>query len=106
MGIILCPRHGRQSIAFVCPHLSDALLKQDVLPSATTVSADLDFDDLKMTAWLCRECLTRAALDGGGIERFGGGGMDWFFGLKKDPVCSSCLADAQGALRAPNQAFH
>jgi hypothetical protein len=94
MGVILCPRHGRQGIAFVCPHVAEAVRTEHSLPTTLRASADLDFHEYKMNAWLCPECATLATSDGGGLERYGDEGLDWFFALKIEPVCPNCLADA------------
>jgi hypothetical protein len=98
MGITLCPRHGRRGIAFVCPHVNEALLKSEPLPKTKRVSADLDSHDHRMEASLCQECAALATTDSGGFERFGEQGLDWFFQLKTEPVCSGCLADAERML--------
>ena len=95
MGVVLCPRHGRQGIAFVCPHVNEALLNHNPLPRMSSVSADFDFHDVKMEAALCPECTALATSDGGSLERFGDQGLDWFFELSVEPVCTGCLADAK-----------
>jgi hypothetical protein len=69
MGITLCPRRGRRGIAFVCPHVNEAILKSVPLPKTITVTADLDFHDAKMDASLCTECAALAASDGSSVLR-------------------------------------
>src|SRR5438309_274452 len=96
MGRIFCPQHGMQGIAFVCPHLSEALDKNEPVPKAVFFTVDLDFEGYKMSASLCPTCVALAISDCGKLDRFGEEGLDWFFELETKPVCSSCLAEASG----------
>lgn len=102
MGVVLCTRHGLRGIAFVCPHVNEAILKETPLPQTLRATADLNFNAYKMNATLCLECAAIAASDGRGLDRFGGQGLDWFFELKSEPVCSECLADAERVDHCPH----
>jgi hypothetical protein len=100
MGLLLCARHGRQGIAFVCPHAARAVWQQTALPDLANARAD--YDGLRFQASLCAACAAAMAQDGAGLERAGEQGLEWFFGLKLEAVCPGCLAEvSQGTASAP-----
>ena len=97
MGVVQCPRHGLRGITFACRHVREAVLSGKPLPTCAGISADLDYQGLRMEATFCAECVQAATADGGRTDRIGEQGLDWFSELPMDPVCSSCLAEAQRA---------
>jgi hypothetical protein len=97
MGVVQCPRHGLSGITFACRHVREAVLAGRRLPTCARISADLDYQGWRMEATFCAECVQAATADGGGTDRIGEQGLDWFFELPTEPVCSSCLAEAKRA---------
>jgi hypothetical protein len=65
----MCPKHGRQGIALVCPHAAQAFDKKLPIPpliKATAVSDGFDFE-IK----LCANCAAVANADNRGLSRTG-----------------------------------
>ena len=56
MGITLCPNHGESGIAHVCSHIHSAVTAYSPVTEFEVWECYI-VDDIRMTDWLCAQCL-------------------------------------------------
>jgi hypothetical protein len=86
---VLCPQHGQVSPAFVCRHLFEELLHNELTPIGFF---EPDVQAEEPNGW-CRQCDAIMAREGGWNDT-----SEAFAEVKL--VCSACFARARAAQRA------
>ncbi|HZS10093.1 MAG TPA: hypothetical protein VFD58_35020 [Blastocatellia bacterium] len=94
MGVILCRKHGKTGMTFICPHLHQDIFQDQQLR---------DYDNVKFSVFdtgeeviypLCKDCIARYGfrLDFGQQLKW----EDWFEDLKIEPRCGKCFSEYKG----------
>jgi hypothetical protein len=92
VGVILCAKHGRSELAFVCEHISAAIADRARLPESSSVTVEY-VADVKLEATFCVACIAEARLtpqvSGDAFEQLSG------TSCAPLPVCEHCFRDAR-----------
>src|SRR5262245_19022989 len=99
MGLILCERHGPQGIAFVCPHLVQAVVRGEPLARPVPIGCDWDEETWRVWVHLCPKCAAHEGCALTGEVLHGDAGLDRIFEILqgKPAVCTCCFDECYRA---------
>lgn len=94
MGLVVCPKHGRGFIMFVCPHVVTAIFSSTACRGIQHLAyKDPELPEMEWACWFCPECIDENHLPPNGTAM---PDLDRLISPLYRPVCPGCFKDWQG----------